>query len=155
MASPPPGWLSTLPESTDIVWANFPSTNIQRFIKMRPAIVLLSGVDDKTSSRLVTVAYGTSKGLDKLGPACFIVTDPDHIAACGLSRPTKFDLNTYVVLDWNAVNFQVPVDGRLSATSSILGTLPKAVHPQLFDAYSRSAYKKYREEELKRRGAGR
>lgn len=117
--------------------------------------MLLSGVDKKTGKPRVTVGYGTSKGLDKLGPACFIVTDPDHIAACGLSRPTKFDLNTYVVLDWNAFNFQVPVDGRLSATSPILGTLPKALHPQLFDAYGRSTYKKYREEEAKRRGIAR
>jgi hypothetical protein len=59
----------------------------------------------------VTVAYGTSQGLQRLHKGEFAITRQGHPAAytcAGLSFDTKFDLSQRVELPWNEDFFAVP-----------------------------------------------
>ena len=68
------------------------------------------------------VAYGTSKQVD---PACprkgeVVVSSPEHLARCGLIRPTRFNL---------CVRARVFVPRR-----SLVGVIPQDLHGRLYAA---------------------
>lgn len=60
----------------------------------------------------VTVAYGTSQGLNRLHAGEFAITkqgSPAAYSSAGLSFDTKFDFRQSVELPWNEDFFAVPV----------------------------------------------
>ena len=77
----------------------------------------------------MVVAYGTSKGLNRLHAGEFAITrirDPHAYAAAGLSFDTKFHLGQTVVLPWGEDFFGVPPHAP-HGQNPHLGTL----HPSL------------------------
>lgn len=81
----------------------------------------------------VTVAYGTSQGLQRLHRAEFAITKQGNPAAysnAGLSFDTKFDLGQLVELPWNADFFGVPPQaphGQHPKLGSLHASLMRAV----------------------------
>lgn len=100
----------TPPTPGDIVWCHFP--NLPRRTpgpKPRPALVC--DVTERDDGVAVTVAYGTSQGLQRLHKGEFAITKQGNLAAyssAGLSFDTKFDLRQSVELPWNEDFFAVP-----------------------------------------------
>ncbi len=77
--------------------------------KPRPALV--REVIEREDGVTVTVAYGTSQGLQRLHGGEFAITRQGNPAACasaGLCFDTKFDLRQSVELPWNEDFFAVP-----------------------------------------------
>lgn len=111
-ASPTPG---------DIVWCHFPELPRRRpGPKPRPALVC--EVTEKEDGVAVTVAYGTSQGLQRLHAGEFAITRQSHPAAygtAGLSFDTKFDLRHRIELPWTDEFFTVPAQA------------PHGQHPKL------------------------
>lgn len=100
----------TPPEPGDIVWCHFPYMPSRNpGPKPRPALVCdVTKRDDGIS---VTVAYGTSQGLQRLFNGEFAVTKQANQAAyicAGLSFDTKFDLRQLIELPWTEEYFGVP-----------------------------------------------
>ncbi|PZP29077.1 MAG: hypothetical protein DI603_17840 [Roseateles depolymerans] len=102
------GWAPPTPG--DIVWCHFP--NLPRRTpgpKPRPALVC--DVTTREDGLSVTVAYGTSQGLNKLHSGEFTITkqaQPAAYSTAGLSFDTKFDFRQRVELPWNDDYFAVP-----------------------------------------------
>lgn len=68
-------------------------------------------VTEREDGVAVTVAYGTSQGLQRLHKGEFAITKRGHPAAynsAGLSFDTKFDLRQSIQLPWNEDFFAVP-----------------------------------------------
>jgi hypothetical protein len=84
------------------------------------------GVVKKEDGVAVTVAYGTSQGLQRLHAGEFAITKQGHPAAygtAGLSFDTKFDLRQRIELPWTEVFFTVPAQA------------PHGQHPKLGDLH--------------------
>jgi hypothetical protein len=106
----------TSPAPGDIVWCHFPHfphsphlSQLNPGPKPRPALVC--AVTEREDGVSITVAYGTSQGLNRLRAGEFAITKMGHRAAydsAGLSFDTKFDLRQSVELPWNADFFAVP-----------------------------------------------
>jgi hypothetical protein len=100
----------TAPSPGDIVWCRFPHLpKPTPGPKPRPALVC--DVTEREDGVAVTVAYGTSQGLNRLHAGEFAITKLSHRAAydsAGLSFDTKFDLRQSVELPWNMAFFAVP-----------------------------------------------
>ena len=133
----------TPPTPGDIVWCQF--ANLPRRTpgpKPRPALVC--NVTEREDGVAVTVAYGTSQGLQRLHKGEFAVTKRGHPAAyssAGLSFDTKFDLRQSVELPWNEDFFAVPARA------------PHGQHPKLGSLHAsmmrevRTAYQAVNEED--------
>ncbi len=112
------------PEPGDIVWCRFPQR--PRDLpgpKPRPALVLV--VTEREDGVSVTVAYGTSKKLDRLAAGEFAIRKDRSKAAyemAGLAYDTKFDLRNRVELPWNDAFFAVPPNPKHGQTPK-LGSL--------------------------------
>jgi hypothetical protein len=68
-------------------------------------------VTEREDGVAVTVAYGTSQGLQRLHKSEFSITrqgNPAAYSSAGLSFDTKFDLRQTVELPWNEDFFAVP-----------------------------------------------
>lgn len=79
-------------------------------------------VTEKEDGVAVTVAYGTSQGLQRLHAGEFAITRQGHPAAygtAGLSFDTKFDLRQRIELPWTEEFFTVPAQA------------PHGQHPKL------------------------
>lgn len=71
----------------------------------------MCAVTERDDGVAVTVAYGTSQGLQRLHQGEFAITKGGHQAAyvsAGLSFDTKFDLRQSIELPWTDVFFAVP-----------------------------------------------
>ena len=98
------------PTPGDIVWCLFPyPPRRDPGPKPRPSLVV--DVDEREEGVVVTVVYGTSKGVQQLYPGEFAITALGNTAAyrsAGLSYDTKFDFNRSIELPWNQDFFAVP-----------------------------------------------
>ncbi len=112
------------PEPGDILWCRFPERpRGTSGPKPRPALVL--EVVERSNGVEVTVAYGTSRKLDRLRQGEFSIQkalDPAAYALAGLSYDTKFDLGSTVCVPWNEAFFAVAPGSRLGHTPK-LGSL--------------------------------
>lgn len=114
-----PHW--TPPTPGDIVWCHFPNLP-SRSPGPKPRPALVCDVTEREDGVVVTVAYGTSQGLQRLHKGEFAITKQGHPAAygsAGLSFDTKFDFRQLVELPWNEDFFAVP------------GRAPHGQHPKL------------------------
>ena len=124
------------PEPGDIVWCRFPQR--PRDIpgpKPRPALVI--SVTEYADGLTATVAYGTSKKLDRMVSGEFAIrrmADQTAYAMAGLSFDTKFSLRDIVELPWNEDFFGVPPDPRFGQTPK-LGSL----HPCMMKVFASAA----------------
>jgi hypothetical protein len=124
------------PEPGDIVWCRFPQR--ARDVpgpKPRPSLVLV--VTQHEDGYTVTVAYGTSKKLDRLVGGEFAIRkleSPTAYALAGLSFDTKFSLRERLELPWDDEFFGIPPDPRHGQTPK-LGSL----HPCLMKALASAA----------------
>lgn len=99
-----------LPTPGDIVWCRFPELP-RRSPGPKPRPALVCEVVEYEDGSTVTVAYGTSQGLQRLHAGEFAIAkqrDPAAYAAAGLSFDTKFDLRQRIELPWSADFFGVP-----------------------------------------------
>ena len=124
------------PEAGDIVWCRFPQRPRDKpGPKSRPALVVsVAEYDDGIS---VTVAYGTSKKLDRMLSGEFAIRKAANSAAyamAGLSFDTKFNLRDMVDLPWNEDFFGVPPDARHGQTPK-MGSL----HPGMMKDFAGAA----------------
>lgn len=124
------------PEAGDIVWCRFPQRPRDKpGPKPRPALVVsVAKYDDGIS---VTVAYGTSKKLDRMLSGEFAIrkaTNSAAFAMAGLSFDTKFNLRNMVNLPWNENFFGVPPDARHGQTPK-MGSL----HPCMMKDFAGAA----------------
>lgn len=120
--------ISTLPAPYDIVWCRFPEhVDLgEPGPKPRPAIVLNVAVDAEAGEGDVQLVYGT--GTLKLGrrPRDFFVTNVAEMDACGLSKATRFDLDSIAWIPWADAWFDVlpsyasPIIGHLSSHATKL-----------------------------------
>lgn len=124
------------PEPGDIVWCRFPERPRDKpGPKPRPALVL--EVIERTDGIEVSVAYGTSQGLDRMVAGEFAIRKHDNpagYALAGLSHDTKFDLRAAIALPWDQAYFAVPPDQRCGQTpklGSLHANLMKAVEAAL------------------------
>ena len=112
------------PEPGDIVWCRFPERPRDKpGPKPRPGLVVT--VTEFNDGIVVSVAYGTSKGLARLSSGEFAIRRDVNRAAyelAGLSYDTKFDLAHVVELPWDETFFAIPPDTRLGQSPK-LGTL--------------------------------
>lgn len=98
------------PTPGDIVWCRFPE--LPRHSpgpKPRPALVC--EVVERQDGVTLTVAYGTSQGLQRLRAGEFAITRQGNSAAysaAGLSFDTKFNLAQRIELPWTEEFFAVP-----------------------------------------------
>lgn len=100
-------WLE--PSAGEIVWCHFPD-NLNLKAKARPALVCQVIIDNHKRC-FVTVAYGTSKKLDRLYKNEFLLSRESCLESfylAGLSYDTKFDLGNRVELPFNSDYFSVP-----------------------------------------------
>jgi hypothetical protein len=98
------------PEPGDIVWCHFPHLP-RRGPGPKPRPALVCGVTEREDGVAVTVAYGTSQGLNRLHAGEFAITKQGSPAAyrgAGLSFDTKFDFRQSVELPWNRDFFAPP-----------------------------------------------
>ncbi len=105
-----------MPTPGDIVMVRFPFAE-KLADSLHPALVL----EVLGESRYV-LAYGSSQRVDKSSPPAneVVVSDPVSLAACGLNRPTRFDL---------AIRAQMFATQR-----HVLGRLPATEMPKLYRA---------------------
>lgn len=102
--------LWTPPTPGDIVWCRFPNLP-RRHPGPKPRPALVCDVTEHDDGVAVTVAYGSSQGLQRLHKGEFAITrlgNPAAYSSAGLSFDTKFDLRQLVELPWNADFFAVP-----------------------------------------------
>jgi hypothetical protein len=100
----------TPPTPGDIVWCRFPNLP-RRSPGPKPRPALVCEVIEREDGVAVTVAYGSSQGLQRLHSGEFVITrqgNPAAYASAGLSFDTKFDLRQSVELPWNEDFFAVP-----------------------------------------------
>ena len=123
----------TPPTPGDIVWCHFP--NLPRRTpgpKPRPALVC--DVTEREDGVAVTVAYGTSQGLQRLHKGEFAITkqgNPAAYSSAGLSFDAKFDLRQSVELPWNEDFFAVPArapHGQHPNLGSLHASMMRAAH---------------------------
>lgn len=94
----------------DIVWCRFPQLP-HRNPGPKPRPALVCGITEQEDGVSVTVAYGTSQGLNRLHRGEFAITklgNPAAYNSAGLSFDTKFDLRQLVELPWSEDFFAVP-----------------------------------------------
>lgn len=110
---------STLPAPYDIVWCRFPFLpSVQPGLYPRPGLVRnVAPFDDGTCD--VEVVYGTTKLKFHQRRDDFFITKASEMAACGLDRATRFDLDNILWLPWSSEWFE-PLGG---ANSPVIGTL--------------------------------
>jgi len=90
-------------------------------------------VTEKEDGVAVTVAYGTSQGLQRLRAGEFAITRQGHPAAygtAGLSFDTKFDLRQRIELPWTEEFFTVPAQaphGQLPKLGSLHASMMRAL----------------------------
>lgn len=106
-----------MPRAGDIVFVRFPFGD-KKADMLHPALVL----DDQGGQRY-ELAYGSSKHVDTSCPrGCeVVVSSAQSLAACGLNRPTRFDLS---------IRASMFIDAR----RSVAGALPPTEIGQLFRA---------------------
>ena len=91
-------------------------------------------VTEREDGVSVTVAYGTSRGLQRLHKGEFAITKQGNLAAyssAGLSFDTKFDLRQSVELPWNEDFFAVPAGaphGQHPKLGSLHASMMRAAH---------------------------
>jgi hypothetical protein len=91
-------------------------------------------VTEREDGVAVTVAYGTSQGLQRLHKGEFAITKQGNPAAyrsAGLSFDTKFDLRQSVELPWNKDFFAVPArapQGQHPKLGSLHASLMRSAH---------------------------
>ncbi|HEY2255569.1 MAG TPA: hypothetical protein VGI11_08020, partial [Variovorax sp.] len=98
------------PTPGDIVWCRFPNLP-RRSPGPKPRPALVCGVTEREDGVAVTVAYGSSQGLNRLYGGEFAITKqgaPAAYSSAGLSFDTKFDFRQRVELPWNEDFFGVP-----------------------------------------------
>jgi hypothetical protein len=124
------GWsfypASTLPAPYDIVWCAFPE-GLEFDVpgpKMRPALILQTGLSDPGFCPEVRVVYGTSKlKKDKRRHDLFVENYQDKYDA-GLFQATRFDLERIILLPWATDWFVSP--GPHYPTP-VMGSLPEHI----------------------------
>ena len=125
-----------LPGAGDIVWCVFPELpDLTPGRKPRPALVVT--VENRADGDIVTLAYGTSKHLDRLKAGEFAITKAKHqtaYALAGLVCDTKFDFKLIVDLPWGERYFKVPLRNTHGNTPKI-GTLHATVQRAAATAY--------------------
>ena len=102
------GW--SPPTPGDIAWCRFPNLP-RRNPGPKPRPALVCEVTEREDGVAVTVAYGTSQGLQRLHPGEFAITkhgNPAAYSSAGLSFDTKIDLRQSIELPWNDDFFAVP-----------------------------------------------
>ena len=104
-----------MPKAGDIVFVKFPFAE-KASNALHPALVL-----EDLGGRRFVLAYGSSKQVDASAPPRneVVATGAETLAACGLNRPTRFDLN---------IRAQMFVGHRPC------GRLPASLIPQLYRA---------------------
>lgn len=91
-------------------------------------------VTEREDGVAVTVAYGTSQGLQRLHKGEFAITkqgNPAAYGSAGLSYDTKFDLRQSVELPWNEDFFAVPArapHGQRPKLGSLHASMMRAAH---------------------------
>ena len=98
------------PTPGDIVWCHFPQWP-RRDPGPKPRPALVCEVTEREDGLTVTVAYGTSQGLQRLHAGEFVITrqgNPAAYSSAGLSFDTKFNLRQCIELPWSAEFFAVP-----------------------------------------------
>ncbi len=91
-------------------------------------------VTEREDGVAVTVAYGTSQGLQRLHQVEFAISRQGNLAgysSAGLSFDTKFDLRQTVELPWNEDFFAVPArapHGQHPKLGSLHASLMRAAH---------------------------
>jgi hypothetical protein len=98
------------PTPGDIAWCHFPNLP-RRSPGLKPRPALVCDVTEREDGVAVTVAYGTSQGLQRLHKGEFAITkhaNPAAYGSAGLSFDTKFDLRQTIELPWNEDFFAVP-----------------------------------------------
>ncbi len=100
----------------DIAFVTFPFEEKQAD-RVHPVLVL-----EVMEHSQCIVAYGSSKQVDANCPRNgeVVVSDPEHLRHCGLTRPTRFDL---------CIRARLFVPRR-----SRVGVLPAQVHGRLYSA---------------------
>lgn len=126
----------TAPTPGDIVWCRFPHLPLRSpGPKPRPALVC--HVTEHEDGVAVTVAYGTSQGLERLHQGEFAITrfgNPEAYGSAGLSFDTKFDLGQSIELPWTDEFFAVPPRAPHGQQPK-LGVLHPSITPALRAAY--------------------
>ena len=98
------------PAPGDIVWCYFPELP-HRHPGPKPWPALVQAVEVREDGVVVTVAYGTTQGLNRLYSGEFAIRKqqhPDAYASAGLSYDTKFDFRKTIELPWTGEFFAVP-----------------------------------------------
>ncbi len=123
----------TPPTPGDIVWCHFPNLS-RRNPGPKPRPALVCDVTEREDGVAVTVAYGTSQGLQRLHKGEFAITrqgNPAAYGSAGLSFDTKFDLRQSVELPWNEDFFAVPArapHGQHPKLGSLHASMMRAAH---------------------------
>ena len=123
-------WMPPIPG--DIVWCHFPDLP-RRNPGPKPRPGLVCDVTRREDGVAVTVAYGTSQGLQRLHRGEFAITkhgSPAAYVSAGLSFDTKFDLRQSVELPWNEDFFAVPArapHGQHPKLGSLHASMMRAV----------------------------
>lgn len=124
------------PEPGDIVWCRLPERSRDKpGPKPRPALVL--DVTQRDDGIELTVAYGTSRKLDRLAAGEFAIRQGDHPAAfelAGLSFDTTFDPRHTIALPWSGEFFDVPPmprHGQKPKLGTLHATMVRAVEAAL------------------------
>ncbi len=121
------------PTPGDIVWCQFPNLP-RRNPGPKPRPALVCDVTDREDGVSITVAYGTSQGLQRLHKGEFAITrsgNPAAYSSAGLSFDTKFDLRQSVELPWNEAFFAVPARaplGQHPKLGSLHASMMRAAH---------------------------
>lgn len=121
------------PTPGDIVWCHFPNLP-RRSPGPEPRPALVCDVTEREDGVAVTVAYGTSQGMQRLHNGEFAITKQGNRAAyisAGLSFDTKFDLRQSVELPWNEDFFAVPArapHGQHPKLGSLHASMMRSAH---------------------------
>ena len=133
------------PKAGDIVQCRFPQDKVRRpGPKERPALVIEVEeyeLPDGSIEVFVTVAYGTSEGVDNCHPGELKIDSGDPHA--GLSLDTKFDIGNRVKLPFDDEWFAPSADANLKRRlSSAVTELKQAARPKGVDMTPRSKGRK-------------
>ena len=121
-----------IPTPGDIVWCQFPELP-QRSPGPKPRHALVCDVTERDDGVSVTVAYGTSQGLQRLHAGEFAITkqgNPAAYSTAGLSFDTKFNLKQRIELPWTEDFFGVPArapHGQTPKLGSLHASMMRAV----------------------------